>query len=91
MYDLIDNEYPSGWGIDVWFYNHCILSGRIKDGKMGVVDVMKIVHNPRGLKSTNSADKNPGAISAAQQANWLMDRQIKFVPYHSETIGYLYE
>lgn len=57
MYELIDTEYPGGWGIDIWFHDYCIASGRIKNGKMGVSDTMKINHNPQGLQSVNNADK----------------------------------
>ena len=46
LYELIDTEYPSGWGLDYWFWHYCIKDRGMEDYKMGIIDVMKIVHNP---------------------------------------------
>jgi hypothetical protein len=77
FYELIDTEYPSGWGLDVWFWNHCINSGRIPEGKMGIIDTTKIVHNPLHLQSTNGADRKPGQIVQEQINHWASERGIQ--------------
>jgi hypothetical protein len=77
FYELIDTEYPSGWGLDVWFWNHCIKSGRIQEGKMGIIDIMKIVHNPYHLPTTNGADRKPGQIVQEQINHWASERGIQ--------------
>jgi hypothetical protein len=53
FFELNDTEYPSCCGLDVWFWHRCINSRRIQEGKMGIIDTTKIVHNPFHLSTTN--------------------------------------
>jgi len=77
FYELIDTEYPSGWGLDVWFWHRCINSGRIQEGKMGIIDTMKIVHNPFHLSTTNGADRDPMQLVLEQMHHWANERGIQ--------------
>ena len=91
MYELIDTEYPGGWGIDLWFYDYCIGNERIAGGKMALIDTMKITHNPQGLASTNNNDKDPAALMNAQMAAWEKERGIKLTIKGPEIVSTLYE
>jgi hypothetical protein len=79
FYELVDTEYPSGWGLDMWFWHHCIDSGRIGEGKLGIIDTMKIIHNPFNLATTNGADKDPMQLLHAQMNHWAEERDINLI------------
>lgn len=92
FYELIDTEYPSGWGLDMWFWHHCINNGRIQEGKMGIIDTMKIVHNPFNLPSTNGANKQPGQLLNEQISHWASERDIQLLgDTNIQTLGLMLE
>jgi hypothetical protein len=93
FYELIDTEYPSGWGLDMWFWNHCIKSGRIKEGKMGIIDTMIIVHNPLNLPTTNGAERNPPQLVQEQINHWAGERGVPltFDAAGIQTLGLMFE
>jgi hypothetical protein len=73
MYELIDTEYPSGWGIDLWFYHHCIESHRVNT-TMAIIDTMYIQHNPFGFKTTHTTQD-----ISLQVHSWKKHRDIDLV------------
>jgi len=91
MYELIDTEYPSGWGLDIWFWDFCVTNGRIKELKMGVIDIMKVVHNPFRAPSRNSDTKDPRAIMNEQARHWADERGVKLTgSTYIQTLGYMF-
>ena len=89
IYDLVDTEYPSGWGPDIWFYRYCLHGGKVKNTRLGLIETMKIIHNPYGLETTNLAGQKPHDIMVAQEKAWVKERGIKLVRTPAVTIGYL--
>lgn len=65
FYDLVDTEFPSGWGIDMWYHDYCIESKRVTNASMAVIDTMYVQHNPYQLKSTHHTQD-----IALQAENW---------------------
>ena len=77
LYELVDSEYPGGWGLDLWLWNYC--SNRTGDSgswKMGIIDIMKVVHNPHRLRSRNNIMKDPNQLMIEQINHWSQERGI---------------
>ena len=92
MYELVDTEYPSGWGIDYWFWNYCVVEGKgsAENWKLGVIDTMKVVHNPFHLPS-RGADSGFGRQFVRSQINsWSNDRGIRLIgkSFNHQTLGF---
>ena len=92
MYELVDTEYPSGWGIDYWFWNYCVVEGKgsAENWKLGVIDTMKVVHNPFHLPS-RGADSGFGCQLVRSQINsWSNDRgiRLKGKSFNHQTLGF---
>ena len=73
FYELIDTQTPSGWGIDLWFYEYCkeYMGPKINGtapfddmNGMAIVDKYYIQHNPFGFESSHEGD------------GWDMHRQV---------------
>lgn len=73
QYELIDTEYPSGWGLDIWYQDYC--KDRVKNNVMGVLDIMHVKHNPLRLESTNNPD-SAGELMNKQVKAWKEERNI---------------
>jgi hypothetical protein len=88
FYELIDTEYPSCCGLDVWFWHRCINSRRIQEGKMGIIDTMKTVHNPFHLSTTNGADRDPMQLVLEQMHHCANERGIQLsLEVNVQTLG----
>eukprot|EP00557_Chaetoceros_sp_GSL56_P007044 CAMPEP_0176505298 /NCGR_PEP_ID=MMETSP0200_2-20121128/16418_1 /TAXON_ID=947934 /ORGANISM="Chaetoceros sp., Strain GSL56" /LENGTH=288 /DNA_ID=CAMNT_0017904839 /DNA_START=126 /DNA_END=992 /DNA_ORIENTATION=- len=88
QYELIDLKYPGGWGLDVWFYDYCILSGRLREGRMGLLDTMQVYHNPHGLESTNT--KEASRFMDKQERAWNEEKGIRLVQQRAATISNIF-
>jgi hypothetical protein len=75
FYDLVDTEFPTGWGIDLWFYDYCITSNRIHNATMGLIDTMHVQHNPFNLQSTHLTGAIPNITE--QVVNWRETRNVE--------------
>lgn len=53
VHELLDTEYPSGWGVDLWYYDYCVRGKGIDERKMAIVDVNSITHNPFRFPSSH--------------------------------------
>lgn len=81
FYELIDTEYPSGWGIDIWFHEYCMATKRItrtsSDGYcLGVMDGQFVVH--AAFPSSNTVDKSVEYVHG-QENSWKELRNITLV------------
>jgi hypothetical protein len=101
FYDLVDTEFPSGFGIDLWFYDYCIVSGRVfdtvsdKNGdidfgkkvrpKMALIDTMYVQHNPYGLPSTHV-----GGDVSLQMKDWKLRKVELKDTWPGKKLGGLY-
>lgn len=85
MYDLIDTEYPSGYGIDVWFYEYCTSSGRVPNGRLGVIDSQFVIH--KRLRSVNK-NKRSKVHYMDQIKQWKIKRNLSLVVNVPRTLGY---
>lgn len=84
-YEMIDTEFPSGWGTDVWFWGYCVTSGKLPNAKLGIIDTQTIVHTK--LPSTN-AGTNPSYLMEAQVASWAKERNITLARHSFNVLGY---
>jgi len=85
FYDLIDTEYPSGWGLDLWFYDYC------KDkihGEIAILDTFYAQHNPYALSSLNG--KDVGGMMAGQENAWREERNITLSHSYSGKEDFIY-
>jgi hypothetical protein len=86
MYELIDTEFPSGWGIDMWFYHYCVDSGRIRNDTIGIIDIMHVHHNPDNIGSSHE-----GSNTQDQVDNWNELRGIELKEtYPGKDLGEIY-
>jgi hypothetical protein len=77
LYELVDSEYPGGWGLDLWLCNYCSnCIGDNRSWKMGIIDTMKVVHNPHRLPSRNNIMKDPNQLMIEQINHWSQERGI---------------
>ena len=67
IWELLDLEFPHGWGIDMWFFDYCLANGRIPNGTIGIIDLQKVVHMT--LPSLNTS--NNTALIMQRQAESL--------------------
>lgn len=79
FYELLDTEYPSGWGVDVWYYNYCVQSGRVTD-RMAIIDSMIAHLNPYQFETTMGGNSAMAELMAQQAEAWERLRNITFVP-----------
>jgi hypothetical protein len=64
--ELFDTEFPSGWGIDLWFYNYCVIEKKQLSGNsIAIIDKYYVHHNPYGWAGTHV-----GEDTNLQVANW---------------------
>jgi hypothetical protein len=89
MHELVDTEYPGGWGLDLWFWNYCADRKVNNTWRMGVIDTMKVVHNPLGQGSRNNW-RNPDGLMKAQEQRWSQSRGIGLRRNYGGTISILY-
>ena len=76
LYDLIDTEFPGGWGLDIWYHGYCVQSGRVS-GRIAVFQNQHVFHV--ALQSTNNNPKNgdwPGDLANKQEAAWRRYRNV---------------
>ena len=90
MHELVDTEYPGGWGLDVWFWNYCADRKVNNMWRMGVIDTMKVVHDPLGQGSRNNW-RNPKGLMKAQEQRWSQIRGIGLRRNYGRTISILYD
>ncbi len=88
MYELADSEYPSGWGMDLWFYDYCIGAKRIHGTRMGVLDVFTIVHTQM---PTVVEERNPLRVMEAQVSGWRTSRNITLTSQTGNSLSYCLE
>jgi hypothetical protein len=86
MYELLDTEVPSGWGVDLWFYDYCIKNGRLHGGRMAIIDTMYIQHNPFNLPSTHVGDDINRQVQLYKQFKGVELRET----YPHEEYGLIY-
>jgi hypothetical protein len=85
FYDLIDTEFPSGWGIDLWFYEYCIGGKRVENATMAIIDTMHVQHNPFNLPSTHV-----GEDPQLQVRNWKSLKGIQLKERYPGDLGLIY-
>eukprot|EP00158_Paraphelidium_tribonemae_P007739 Partr_v1_DN28347_c0_g1_i3_m78755 putative solute carrier family 35 member len=85
IYNLVDTEYPSGWGTDVWYWDYCNASGRVKDASLGIVDTMVAFHHD--FPSTMDGSQNE--LFEKQIAAWKNQRGIELTPHVAKTLGWI--
>jgi hypothetical protein len=85
---LIDLQFPHGWQ-DMFVQNYCVDSGRVKNGRWGVVDTMFITHNPLHLGSTHDSDggKSIENYILGQISDWSAFRNTILVRTAPDFIG----
>ena len=76
FYELADSEYPSGWGMDIWFYDYCISAKRIRETRMGVLDLFSTIHARLPHVGEVQDLVSLGAIMEAQSHAWFAFRNI---------------
>jgi hypothetical protein len=65
--ELLDTEFPSGWGVDLWFYNYCVVDKKVvKKELFAVIDKYYVHHNPDSFSSTHQ-----GMNENLQIDNWI--------------------
>jgi hypothetical protein len=84
IYELLDTEFPSGWGIDLWYYDYCIRQNRISTRSIGIIDIFQGAHDPFEEAVPNNKSK---AIMVAQELSWLKQRNLKLVRTEMQTLG----
>ncbi len=75
FYELVDAQYPSGWGMDVWYFDYCVNTGRVDD-KIGVIDIIHVTHNPFMSNTTNRPGIDLIEYYINQQKDWLKYRGV---------------
>jgi hypothetical protein len=89
MHQIIDTEFPSGWGIDLWFWQYCIVEKRVTRNAqkvMGLIDTMHVHHNPYNLPSSHT-----GESPELQKANFRKFKGIELKDtWAGETVGLIY-
>jgi hypothetical protein len=85
MFSLIDTEFPSGWGIDLWFYYFCVDSGILPKNSIGVIDLYEATHDPYGEGLPNNYSRK---IMIAQEMYWQRHRNISLRRSYMRTLGH---
>ncbi|KAF5826592.1 hypothetical protein DUNSADRAFT_2589 [Dunaliella salina] len=67
-FEMIDLRFPSGWGLDLWWYHYCAKSGRVRHARQGVIDVFHVVHNK--FETTHLPGRKPFTLMREQEKNW---------------------
>jgi hypothetical protein len=89
FYELADSEFPSGWGMDVWYYDYC--AKRPNLGKLAIIDKYKSVHNPQQLPTTNTGDPDQGSYWGAQVRTWKELRGVTLSEHWPKAIGEIFD
>jgi hypothetical protein len=87
LYDVIDTEYPSGWGLDLWFYPYCVDGKRIHNGRMGVLDSFAANHLEYGSLNQASNTMSPHELYQKQRAEWKTRRNIDLKFAYFDQLG----
>jgi hypothetical protein len=84
IYELVDTEFPSGWGIDLWFWDYCIKSGRLPAMSMTVIDTYQGWHDPYNEAVVNNHSRE---LMNAQEKHWMKTRNIKLKQTYMHNLG----
>jgi hypothetical protein len=84
--ELFDTEFPSGWGVDLCFYNYCVVDKKVvRKESFALIDKYFVHHNPDNFHSTNQ-----GSDMNLQIINWKELYGIDLRPQRPHNDGLLY-
>lgn len=93
-YQLNDSQYPSGWGVHLWFYDYCVRLKKLKNPRMGILDFQFISLLEEKLLPNRIEAKTKQTWMNAQIENWRKHRNVSLLlqwneapqPPHEEII-----
>lgn len=72
MWEIADTEFPSGWGLDVWWLHYC--RNRVRNPVQAIVDTVFVTHTKVGPLRANY---NYEAATSTNQVNaWQTQRGV---------------
>lgn len=89
MWELVDTEYLSGWGVDIWYHEYCVKSGKVQNSRLGVLDVQTCVHSslPTSNNVTVDLGTSNGFLFEEQKLRWKELRGVELVDSMPVTLG----